>query len=110
MTDNEIMERMRGNIVGGTIEDAIEEYRSLPNTDYEFDGGCMCVCEFEDFYFVFFAWCDNTVKAKKNFIKLMDIVYENGKKPFLYTGKKNYFSGRSVEIFENVWQYVPKVL
>lgn len=110
MTDKEIIERMRGNIVGGTIEEAIEQYRALPHTDYSFDGGCICVCELPDFYFVAFAWCDNTISARKNFLKTTDIIYENGRKPFLFTGVKNYFSGRSVEICENIWQYVPKVL
>ena len=110
MTDNEIIDRMRGNIVGGTIEEAIEQYRSLPNKDYEFDGGCICVCELPKYYIVAFAWCDNTVQARKNFLTITDTIYQNGCKPFLFTGKKNYFSGRSLEIYENVWQCVPKVL
>ena len=109
LTDNEIIKHMSGNIADGhTIEEEIELYRSFPHYDYEFEGGCICVADIGKFYVVAFAWCDNTITARKNFLSMTDDIYQNGNKPFIFSGKKNYFSGRSVQIHENVWQYSPK--
>ena len=109
LTDNEIIERMRGNIAEGhTIEEEVELYRSFPHCDYEFDGGCICVADIGKCYIVAFAWCDNTITARKNFLSMTDDIYLNGSKPFIFSGKKNYFRGRSTQICENVWQYSPK--
>jgi hypothetical protein len=100
---------MRGNIVeGNTIEEEVALYRSYPHRDYEFDGGCICVADVGEFLLVAFAWCDNTVQARRNFLTTSDDIYLNTNKPALFSGKKNYFGGRSVQICENVWKYTPK--
>lgn len=110
MTDEEIINRVGDNIIGSSIEEAISQYRSLPHFDYEFDGGAICICELPDFYFIAFAWCDNTIQSRKNFLRATQEIYINSNKPFLFSGKKNYFKSRSVEICKNVWKCTPKVV
>ena len=99
---------------GMTFDDDFDYYLQTDHSNYfTEDGKCfICVAVHDTYVSVPYIYSDMTFKHHRELVRFAKCLYKRytirDNKPMLYTGVKNYYPNHSVEVYDNVWQFIPK--
>jgi hypothetical protein len=112
-----VQDKMKGTMLlsdNETEEGIISEYfKHKEHFNYIIDydiNGFLCLSVHDDVVTISFAWHIGTFTTQKKMVRLGKELYKmytlDQGKPIYYTGLKNFYPNHSIEIAEDVWEFI----